>query len=83
MDAKMFVGMDIRMKQRAVIEFMSAKGCKNRQIFTGDESWMHQYEPETKRQSMEYKHMGSPSPKKGQAVSAGWKSDADRFLGLL
>ena len=37
------------MKQRAVIGFLSAEGCKNRQIVTGDESWMHHYEPETKR----------------------------------
>lgn len=33
-------------------------------IITGDESWAHHYEPETKRQSMEWHHLGSPSPKK-------------------
>lgn len=33
-------------------------------IITGDESWVHHYEPETKRQSMQWQHLGSPSPKK-------------------
>ena len=33
-------------------------------IVTGDESWVHHYEPETKRQSMQWRHLGSPSPKK-------------------
>ena len=35
-----------------------------RSIVTGDESWAHHYEPETKRQSMQWHHLGSPSPKK-------------------
>jgi [histone H3]-lysine36 N-dimethyltransferase SETMAR len=41
-------------------------------IVTGDESWAHHYEPETKRQSMQWHHLGSPSPKKFKlAPSAG------------
>ena len=41
-------------------------------IVTGDESWAHYYEPETKRQSMQWHHLGSPSPKKFKlAPSAG------------
>jgi len=32
-------------------------------IITGDENWVHHYEPETKRQSMQWKHMSSPSSK--------------------
>jgi histone-lysine N-methyltransferase SETMAR len=34
------------------------------EIITGDETWIHHYEPETKRQSMHWKHMSSPSSKK-------------------
>lgn len=30
-------------------------------IVTGDETWVHHYEPESKRQSMERKHPGSPA----------------------
>ena len=33
-------------------------------IITGDETWVHHYEPESKRQSMEWKHPGSPVKKK-------------------
>jgi len=29
-------------------------------IVTGDESWFHHFEPETKRQSMEWHHLHSP-----------------------
>ncbi|KMQ82562.1 histone-lysine n-methyltransferase setmar-like protein [Lasius niger] len=33
-------------------------------IVTGDESWVHHYEPEEKRQSAEYRHLSSPRTKK-------------------
>lgn len=33
-------------------------------IITGDETWIHHYEPESKRQSMEWKHPQSPTKKK-------------------
>jgi hypothetical protein len=29
-------------------------------IVTGDEAWIHNFEPESNRQSMEWKHPGSP-----------------------
>ncbi|KAL4126372.1 hypothetical protein QTP88_010594 [Uroleucon formosanum] len=32
-------------------------------IVTDDETWVHHYDPEEKRQSMEYRHVTSPSPK--------------------
>ncbi|KAF6038988.1 hypothetical protein EB796_002706 [Bugula neritina] len=33
-------------------------------IITGDETWVHQYEPESKRRSMEWRHADSPRKKK-------------------
>lgn len=33
-------------------------------LVTGDETWLHYHEPETKAQSMQWKHQGSPTPKK-------------------
>ena len=33
-------------------------------IITGDKTWVHHYEPESKRQSMEWKHSQSPCKKK-------------------
>ena len=41
-------------------------------IVTGDESWVSHYEPESKRQSMQWKHPSSPANKKFKTqVSAG------------
>jgi len=33
-------------------------------LVTMDKTWLYQYDPETKRQSMEWWHRGSPRPKK-------------------
>jgi len=33
-------------------------------IITSDKTWSHHYEPESKRQSMEWRHVNSPSKKK-------------------
>lgn len=42
-------------------------------IVTGDESWFHHYEPETKRQSMEWHHQNSPTKKKAKTVKSAGK----------
>src|SRR5260221_2037327 len=42
-------------------------------IVTGDEAWAHHYEPETKRQSMQWHHLGSPSPKKFKVTPSAGK----------
>jgi len=42
-------------------------------IVTGDESWAHHYEPETKLQSMQWHHLGSPSPKKFKSFPSAGK----------
>ena len=42
-------------------------------IATGDESSVHHYDPENKRQSMEYCHPGSPSVKKFKTVPSAKK----------
>ena len=33
------------------------------QLVTMDETWLYHYDPETKQQSMEWRHSGSPRPK--------------------
>ena len=40
-------------------------------IVTGDESWFHHFNPERKRQSMEWHHLDSPTKKetKDNAIS--------------
>ncbi|GFR95722.1 histone-lysine N-methyltransferase SETMAR [Elysia marginata] len=42
-------------------------------IVTGDESWVHHHDPESKRQSMEYRHKSSPSPRKLKVVASARK----------
>ncbi len=37
-----------------------------KRVITGDESWIFQYDPETKRQSLQWKYPGSPRPKKAK-----------------
>jgi histone-lysine N-methyltransferase SETMAR len=45
-----------------------------KKFITGDETWVHHYDPENKRQSMEYGHKKSPQPKKFQNRGLGGKS---------
>jgi len=33
-------------------------------LVTMDETWLYHYDPETKQQSIEWRHSGSPRPKK-------------------
>jgi hypothetical protein len=35
-----------------------------RRIVTGDETWVHHYEPESKQESMQWHKKGTPPPKK-------------------
>jgi len=40
---------------------------------TVDETWLHHYDPETKQQSMEWRHSGVPRPKKFRAQKSAGK----------
>lgn len=42
-------------------------------IVTGDETWVHHYDPESKRQSMEWKHPNSPATKKFKTPASAGK----------
>lgn len=42
-------------------------------IVAGDESWCHYFEPETKRDSMQWKHASSPPPTKFKSVPSAGK----------
>ena len=39
-------------------------------IVTQDETWVHHFDPESKMQSMQWKHPGSPPPKEFKRVSS-------------
>ncbi|GFS24455.1 transposase [Elysia marginata] len=42
-------------------------------IITGDESWVHHYDLESKMQSLQYRHKNSPAPKKFKVVASARK----------
>jgi len=44
-----------------------------KKTITGDETWVHHYDPENKRQSMEYRHKESPQPKKFKTQASAGK----------
>ena len=50
-------------------------------LVTGDETWLYQWDPETKQQSMQWRHSGSPPSEKMQDATLGEESDGDSFLG--
>ena len=49
-------------------------------LVTRDETWLSQYGPETKQQSMEWWHSGSPPPKNSECKNP-LESFSSRFLG--
>ncbi|GFR78159.1 transposase [Elysia marginata] len=42
-------------------------------ILTGDESWVHHYDPECKTRSIEYRHITSPNPIKFKVFASARK----------
>ena len=48
-------------------------------IVTGDETWVHQFEPESKAQSMQWRHVKSPPPRKFKVMPSSKKVMATVF----
>ena len=42
-------------------------------IVTGNESWIHHFDPEEEQLSMQYRHTSSPRPKKFKTVTSAGK----------
>jgi len=49
-------------------------------VITGDESWVYGYDPETKKQSSQWKNPTSPRPKKARQVKSNVKSTIIAFF---
>ena len=49
---------------REMVELINSNPAVLDALVTCDESWIYCYDPETKRQSSQWKHAGSPRPKK-------------------
>ena len=54
--------------------------CRVR-LVTMDETWLYHYDPETKQQSMEWRHSGSTRPKKFRVQKSAGKVLASIFIG--
>jgi len=50
-------------------------------LVTMDETWLYHYDPETKQQSMQWRHNGSPLPKKFRVQKSAAKISRLDFLG--
>ena len=51
---------------REIIELINSDPAVLHDLVTGDESWIYCYGPVTQRQSSQWKHAGSPRPKKAR-----------------
>ena len=51
---------------REMVELINSDHAVLDALVTCDESWIYCYDPETKRQSSQWKHAGSPRPKKAR-----------------
>jgi len=49
-----------------ILERLDTEPDLLRRVITGDESWVFEYDPETKRQSLQWKSLTSPRPKKAR-----------------
>jgi len=49
------------------------------QLVTQDETWIHHFDPESKQQSMQWKHVESPPPKKFKVCASAGKVMASVF----
>jgi len=49
------------------------------QLETMDKTWLYHYDPETKQQSVDWRHSGSPRPKKFRVQKSAGKVFASAF----
>ena len=71
-----------RQSSEQTLEFFCAIqtiSCRAR-LVTMDDTWLYHYDPETKQQSMEWRHSGSPRPQKFLAQKSAGKILALIFL---
>ena len=61
--------------RRDPIDFLS-------RLVTMDETWLYHYDPETKQQSVEWRHSGSPRPQKIPSAKIRWKFSRLDFFAI-
>ena len=68
---------------REMVELINSDPAVLDVLMTCDESWIYCYEPETKRQGSQWKHAGSPRPKKARQSKSTHKLLMIPFLTAL
>ena len=68
---------------REMVELINSDPAVLDALVTCDESWIYYYDPETKRQSSQWKHAGSPRPKKARQSKSTHKLLMIPFLTAL
>ena len=58
---------------REIVKLINLNPAVLDALVTCDESWIYCYDPETKRQSSQWKHAGSPRPKKARQSKSTYK----------
>ena len=66
-----------------LLEFFGRRDPKDflSRLVIMDETWLYHYDPDTKQQSMEWRHSGSPRPKKSRVQKSAGKVIVSIFLG--
>ena len=65
---------------REMVELINSDPAVLDALVTCDESWIYWYDPETKRQSSQWKHAGSPGPQKSQTEQIHQQTFDDPFF---
>ena len=68
---------------RKIVELINSDSAVVDALVTSDESWIYCYDPETKRLSSQWKHAGSPRPKKARQSKSTHKLLAIPFFDLV
>lgn len=63
-----------------ILEMIEADSCFLNKVVTCDESWVFTYDPESKRQSAQWKLATSPRPKKGKDEQVAREGHGYSFL---
>ena len=64
-----------------LLEYCQSDKTFLQQIVTGDETWVHHFEPESKKASMEWRHPHLTTLEEVQILAVCRKSDGDCVLG--
>ena len=69
----------VQVSQELLVEYRANPESFIRHRVTQDETWVHHFDPETKARSMQWKHQGSPAPKKFKVAASSGKVMASIF----